>query len=93
LRYGLSDAAYEMIPSQLLALLRPGSIASILQTGPTLQIQFTGADGYAYAVQTSSNLLNWTTISTNYPSNGVFSVVSTLSPAFSPRFYRSALLP
>jgi hypothetical protein len=93
LRYGISDAAYEMIPSQLLALLRPDSIASILQTGPTLEIQFTGADGYAYAVQTSSNLLNWTTISTNYPCNGVFTLSQIAPQTFLPRFYRSVLLP
>jgi hypothetical protein len=82
-----------MIPSQLLALLRPDSIASILQTGPTLQIQFTGADGYAYAVQTTSNLLDWMTIGTNYPTNGVFNLPQIALPVSSTRFYRSVRLP
>jgi hypothetical protein len=93
LRFGLTDAAYETIPSQLLALLRPDSIATILQTSPSLIIQFTGADGYAYVIQTSSNLLDWTTISTNYPINGVFTFSDGLAALSAPRFYRSALLP
>jgi hypothetical protein len=93
LRYGISDAAYEMIPAQLLALVRPDSIGSVVQAGQTLQIQFTGADGYAYALQTSSNLLDWTTISTNYPIYGVFTLPPIAPSDFFPRFYRSILLP
>ena len=84
LESSMNDEAYEAIPSQLLPLLRPDSIGSVSQSGGTLQVQFTGADGYAYAVQTSSNLLDWTPVSTNYPANGSFNFVDTPPPG-SPR--------
>ena len=90
---GPTDAAYEAIPSQLLPLLRPDSTGAVSQSGGTLQVQFTGADGYAYTVQTSSNLLNWTAVSTNYPANGSFNFVDPLPPGSPRRFYRSILRP
>jgi hypothetical protein len=93
LQWGINDEAYEAIPSQLLPLLRPDSIGSVSQTGGTLHVQFTGADSYAYAVQTSSNLLTWTAISTNYPTNSSFNFVETLPPGSPRRFYRSVLQP
>ena len=92
LNWGLSDEAYEAIPSQLLPSLRSDSIGSVCQSGGTLQVQFSGSDGCAYAVQSSSNLSSWTPISTNYPANGFFNFTDT--PPGSPRrFYRSVLLP
>ena len=93
LHEGLSDEAYEAIPSQLLPLLRPDSIGSVSQSGGTLQVQFSGSDGYAYAVQSSSNLLCWTPISTNYPVNGFFNFADTPPPGSPRRYYRSLLLP
>ena len=89
----MNDEACEALPSQLLALLRPDSTSTVTQTGATPQVQFTGADGYAYAVQTSSNLLDWTTISTNYPANGSFNFMDTPPPGSPRRFYRSVLQP
>ena len=80
----MNDEACEAIPSQLLPLLRPDSIGFASQIGGTLQIQFTGADGYAYVVQTSSNLAAWTAVSTNYPANGSFNFLET-PPSGSPR--------
>jgi hypothetical protein len=78
---------------QFLPLLRPDSVGSISQSDGTLQIQFTGADGYAYAVQTSSNLLDWIAVRTNHPANGSFNFLE-VPPAASPhRFYRSVLRP
>ena len=93
LQSSMDDEASEAIPSQLLTLLRPDSIGSVSQAGGTLQVQFSGSDGYAYVVQTSSNLLNWTAVSTNYPANGVFTFEDTPSPASPRRFYRSMMLP
>lgn len=89
----MNDVACEALPSQLLPLLRPDSTSSVSQSGGTLQVQFTGADGYAYAVQTSSNLLDWTAVSTNYPANGSFNFMDTPPPGSSRRFYRSILRP
>jgi len=89
----MNDEACEALPSQLLLLLRPDSTSTVTLGGGTLQVQFTGADGYAYAVQTSSNLLDWTTISTNYPGNGSFNFMDALTPDSRRRFYRSVLQP
>jgi hypothetical protein len=88
---GISDEAYEKIPAQLLLLLRPDSIGSAVQTGGTIRVQFTGLDSYAYAIESSSNLVDWARLSTNYPSNGVFNFVEI--PSAVRRFYRSVLLP
>ena len=89
----LTDEAYEAIPAQLLPLLRADSVGFVRQAGSTLQIQFTGFDLWPYLVQTSSNLRDWTTLSTNYPTNGVFTFSATLPPGAAPRFYRSVLGP
>ncbi len=88
---GLTDEAYEQLPSQLLARLREDSVGSI-QPGSPPTIQFTGSDDFPYAVETSTNLVNWISVSTNYPSNGVFEFA--LPPVSGTnRFYRSTLLP
>jgi hypothetical protein len=89
----MTDEAYEAIPSQILPLLRPDSIGAVSQSSGTLQVQFTGLDGYAYVVQTSSNLSDWTAVSTNYPVNGSFDFVDTPPPGSPRRFYRSVLWP
>jgi hypothetical protein len=89
--WGMTDAAYEAIPAQLLPLLRLDSVGSATLAGGALQIQFSGADGYACTVQTSSNLLNWTPVATNYPTNGSFTFPDTSSPGSPRRYYRSVL--
>ena len=89
----MNDEACEAIPAQLLTLLRPDSFGAVSQVGGTLQVQFSGFDGYAYVVQTSSNLLDWTPVSTNYPANGAFNFADNPPPGSPRRFYRSALLP
>jgi hypothetical protein len=89
----MNDEACEAIPGQLLTLLRPDSLGAVSQPGGTLQVHFSGSDGYAYVVQASSNLLNWTSVSTNYPVNGAFNFMDNPPPGSPRRFYRSALLP
>jgi hypothetical protein len=90
---GVNDEAYEAIPSQLLPLLRPDSVGSATQLAGAVQVQFTGADPYPYAVEVSSNLLDWTAVSTNYPTNGRFSFQEIAPAGTARRFYRSVLLP
>lgn len=87
---GISDEAYEAIPTQLLPLLRLDSIGSIASTSGHTIIHFTGDDNHAYEVQVSSNLLTWASISTNCPFNGSFAV--TNSGTANARYYRSILL-
>ena len=82
----ITDAAYEIIPSQLLPLLRPDPVGSIAQADTAWQVQFSGFDGYAYAVEVSTNLQDWTAISTNYPSSGAFNFPDTFMPGFRPPF-------
>ena len=91
--YGITDEAYEMIPSQLLPLLRMDSLGAILPNSGTWNLQFSGMDTYAYALQTSTDLIHWQIVSTNYPSQGIFTV--PISPASDSQnhFYRSILLP
>ena len=88
----VSDAALEIIPSQLLPRLRPDSIGSVSWTNEVLQVQFTGIDDYAYAVQVSSNLVDWSLVSTNYPSNGMFSPRQMPWTNSVQTFFRSLLL-
>ena len=53
---GISDEAYEIIPSQLLPLLRADSIGSVAAANGQVVVQFTGYDGHSYAIEVSSNL-------------------------------------
>jgi hypothetical protein len=90
--YGVSDAAYEIIPSQLLSLLRADSVGSVALSNSQPLVQFTGYDGHPYAIQTSSDLVNWVNISTNCPVNGVFSLTNLIMLDANQQFYRSILL-
>ena len=92
LDYGISDQAYEAIPSQLLPLLRMDSIGQISATNGETHAQFTGYDGRQYAVQLSPDLLNWISISTNSPTNGVFGVDIPASSNTPSQFYRTVLI-
>jgi hypothetical protein len=89
---GISDEAYEMIPSQLLSLLRADSIGSITPANSQIVAQFTGYDGHSYAIEVSSNLVNWVSVSTNCPVNGIFSFTNSAVPNANQQFYRTILL-
>jgi hypothetical protein len=91
--YGISDEAYEILPNQLLPLLRADSVGSVLLTNNQTIVQFTGYDCHLYVLQTSSDLENWTNVSTNYPVQGYFSVPILPTSNSSKQFYRSVLLP
>jgi hypothetical protein len=91
LKYGITDAAYEAIPAQLLLLLRPDSIGTILPTNGGWNLQFSGSDALTYELQESRDLVNWHMISTNQPVQGYFNV--SPSQNSSARFYRSVLVP
>ncbi|MGD0349571.1 MAG: hypothetical protein ABSB84_04560 [Verrucomicrobiota bacterium] len=89
---GISDEAYEIIPSQLLPLLRADSIGSVATASGQVVVQFTGYDGHSYAIEVSSNLVDWNRITTNCPVGGVFSFTNSPTLNASPQFYRSILL-
>ena len=89
---GISDEAYEAIPSQLLPLLRTDSLGSVMTANGQRVIQFTGYDGHDYALEFSTNLVNWTSISTNSPAGGVLNFTNEPAPGGNVQFYRSVLL-
>ena len=91
LESGITDEAYEKLPSQLLPLLRADSIGSVVSSNGHAIVQFTGYDDHAYIVQGSSNLINWVPLSLNYPENGAFNF--TVPANTHAQFYRSILLP
>src|ERR1019366_8423261 len=66
-KYGIPDWAYEAIPAQLLPLLRTDSLGTLTPTNGGWNLWFSGADGYDYAVQASTNLVDWSSVSTNSP--------------------------
>jgi len=92
-KYGITDSAYEAIPAQLLPLLRLDSIGEMTLANGQIQVKFSGYDGQAYAVQVSSDLVNWTSVNTNSPVNGTFQFNISSTGSLIPLFYRSLLLP
>ena len=91
-QYSISDEAYERIAAQLLFRVRADSFGSAISTSAgQATVQFSGTDGYSYAIQVSPDLLNWTTVSTNCPMNDVIQV--SIPTTASRQFYRSVLLP
>jgi hypothetical protein len=88
-----SDYDYELIPSQLLALLRADSIGSVTSANGAPQIVFTGMDGYAYEVEASTNLHDWLPLATECTTNGTFTFTDPAGAGLTNRFYRTSLLP
>jgi len=89
----LIDSEIEALAAQLAAVLRPDSVATVSEGVPGICIQFRGVDGLAYRVEVSTDLANWSTVSTNTPLNGVFQYVENPALASPARFFRSAVLP
>ena len=88
----ITDEAYEALPSQILPWLRVDSVGAINTGNGQMQIQFSGYDRHSYAVQVSSDLVNWTSISTNSPFGGKFSLPVSTAGNSTALFYRSLLI-
>jgi hypothetical protein len=88
----ISDEAYEMIPSQLLSLIRADSIGSVAPANGQTVFQFTGYDGHSYAIEFSTDLVSWANVSTNNPANGILTFTNPPPANASPQFYHSVLL-
>ena len=89
----MNNASCEIIPSQLIALLRPDSSGSAFSgnLGGRIEFSFSGFDDYAYRVESSTDFVNWTTLGTYLPTNGVFRFSAENGPSL--RFYRTVLAP
>ena len=90
---GISDQAYEALPSQLLAQLGLASLGTVTTSAGRAVVQFTGTAGRLYALQSSADLIHWTTLSTNAPANGLISFPLPAPVPGVAQFYRSVLLP
>jgi len=90
---GIGDAAYEAIPAQLLPLLRPDSIGSLMSANGAWQLSFSGADGYLYVLQSSTNLTDWVSLGTNQTAQGAFSLPVGPGTSFPGEFFRTLLVP
>ncbi len=88
----LTDEDYEVIPSQLLSLLRADSFGSVGAANGQTVFQFTGDDSQSYLIETTSDLVNWTIVSTNSAVYGVFSFTNSPAPNTKAEFYRSVLV-
>jgi hypothetical protein len=72
----------------------PSSYLQATNIAGTLQLTLLGQAGQDYAIQVSTNLLNWTSISTNTASLSTSSFTYTDSTTNAPlRFYRVLRLP
>jgi len=60
--------------------------------GQTL-LRLDGQDGTKFALEASTNLLNWTALKTNLVTGGSFDYVDTEAVAFTLRFYRARWVP
>jgi hypothetical protein len=54
----------------------------------SFQMQYWAAAGQSYVLQTSSDLINWTPLSTNMPASVPFTLVDPGAAGASSRFYR-----
>ena len=91
LNFGLTDEAYEMLPSQLLSLVRADPVGVITHTGGTARLSFIAFDGYAHRIEATTNFTTWTTVSEpHYSTNGVLNVSLPITDL---KFFRAVLLP
>lgn len=89
---GVSDQAYEALPSQLLSQLGLASLGALTSVNGQWVAQFTGGAGHLYALQGSCDLRHWTSLGTNSPVNGQVSFPLPAAPTGAAQFYRSLLL-
>jgi hypothetical protein len=61
-RYGIPDEAYEILPAQLLSMLRPDPSLEIEIGDQTVWLRIFGLFGQSYGIETSTDLLDWTSV-------------------------------
>lgn len=89
-----ADAGFiDNVDLPLGVLLGGGAALSIkpASTGDGVAVQLNGESGQTYIIQVSSDLVNWTAISTNTAVNGVINFVDQGAGNDSARFYRAVL--
>jgi hypothetical protein len=91
-KYGINDAAYEALPSQLLAQLGVASQGTLISTNGQWIAQFTGAVGHSYVLQSSPDLVHWTSLGRSSPINGQVSFGLPAATSGAAQFYRSQII-
>jgi len=92
-QYGITDAAYEALPAQLLGQLGLASLGTVVFANGQWMVQFTGQTGNQYILQRSADLVHWTSVSTNTPVLGQMYLPVAASSGGATQFYRSQLVP
>ena len=92
-RTGITDAAYEALPAQLLGQLGLASLGTVVFANGQWVAQFTGQAGNQYCLQSSPDLIHWTNLGTNSPVLGVMCLPVAAPSGSAALFYRSQLLP
>ncbi len=88
-KLGITDAAYEALPSQLLGQLGVASLGTLALVNGEWFARFSGRAGQQYILQSSTDLVHWTAINTNSPVNGRISVPVPAGAGGMGQFYRS----
>jgi hypothetical protein len=55
--------------------------------------QLQGQTGVPYVIQNSTDLINWTSLSTNTPPTGTMYLTNTVNPSVPTQFWRAVWLP
>jgi hypothetical protein len=79
--------------SVALEVAETGALTDMGFANGAFQFSLNGLASGSYDIQTSSNLIDWTTILTNYPFSGSVTVTDTNAAEFSLRFYRARIFP
>ncbi len=61
--------------------------------GSQFHVQLVGSSGYRYAIEATTNLVQWTPLKTNTVTNGFIDFADATAAGFAKRFYRARLLP
>jgi hypothetical protein len=60
--FGVTDEAYEMLPSQLLSRVRPDPVLVATPDGTSVRLEITSFPGLPCQLETSTNLVTWTSV-------------------------------
>jgi hypothetical protein len=93
LQRGVSDEAYEAIPSQLLPRLRADSKGSARLTDRGFSLDFSGYENSSYAIEASDDLIHWRWVGESVCSNGIIRFIDSRPIQSGNQFYRTRLLP
>ena len=66
-----------------------GSVATVTGTSSGFKLTLNGIAGQTYAIDVSSNLVNWTPLFTNVAPTDVFSITDTTTSGALQRYYRA----